>query len=212
MYRRIAPNWKRVSMAAVLVCAGGLAAVGCSAGAESDENVGITNEALLGDALPGTDAATFAAAKANFAAVENAADGLGPIFNANACGTCHQNGALGGAGQQVEARYGTLTGGVFNSLASTGGSLRQLFSLGGFNVGGLNCNSSTDSNPAPGATLFAGRVTTPTFGLGLVDSLPDSAFDTLASRESPLALLPDRDHMLTEAGRAAQQKVKPLGE
>jgi CxxC motif-containing protein (DUF1111 family) len=184
MYRRNALNWTRVSIAAVLACAGGLAAVGCSAGAESEENIGTTDEALLGDALPGTDAATFAEAKANFGAVENATDGLGPIFNANACGTCHQNGALGGAGQQVEARYGTLTNGVFNGLASTGGSLRQLFSIGGFNIGGLNCNSGTDSNPAAGATLFAGRVTTPTFGLGLVDSLPDSAFDTLASREA----------------------------
>src|SRR5450432_377743 len=184
MYRRITPNWTRVSIATVLACAGGFAAVGCSASAESGENVASsTEQALLGDALPGTDAATFAEAKANFAAVENASDGLGPIFNANACGTCHQNGALGGAGQQVEARYGTLTGGVFNGLASTGGSLRQLFGIGGFNIGGLNCNSGTDNNPAAGATIFAGRLTTPTFGLGLVDSLPDSAFDTLASRE-----------------------------
>jgi CxxC motif-containing protein (DUF1111 family) len=184
MSRRISPKWTRVSIAAVLACAGGLAAAGCSAGVGSEEVVGSTNQALLGDALPGTNAATFATAKANFAAVENATDGLGPIFNANACGTCHQNGALGGAGQQVEARYGTLTNGVFNGLASTGGSLRQLFSIGGFNVGGLNCNSGTDNNPAAGATIFAGRVTTPTFGLGLVDSLPDSAFDTLASREA----------------------------
>ena len=69
------------------------------------------------------------------------------------------------------------------SAGRTGGSLRQLFGIGGFNVGGLNCNSGTDANPAPGATIFAGRLTTPLFGLGLVDSLPDSRFDTLASRE-----------------------------
>jgi CxxC motif-containing protein (DUF1111 family) len=68
-------------------------------------------------------------------------------------------------------------------MANTGGSLRQLFGLGGFNVGGLNCQSGTDANPAPGATIFAARLVTPLFGLGLVDSLPDSAFDTLASRE-----------------------------
>ncbi|HMF41386.1 MAG TPA: di-heme oxidoredictase family protein [Polyangia bacterium] len=137
----------------------------------------------LGDALAGTNAAQFSAGKTAFATSENAADGLGPIFNERGCGTCHQNGALGGAGQQIERRYGTLTNGVFDPLANTGGSLRQLFGLGGFNVGGLNCNSGTDANPAPGATIFAGRLTTPTFGLGLVDSLPDSAFDTLASRE-----------------------------
>ncbi len=156
--------------------------LGCSAGTGAEE-VGSSSDALLGDALPGTDSATFAEARANFAEVENVADGIGPIFNANACGTCHQNGALGGAGQQIEARYGTLIGGVFNGLPNTGGSLRQLFGIGGFNLGGLNCNSGVDANPAPGATIFAGRLTTPLFGLGLVDSLPDSAFDTLASRE-----------------------------
>lgn len=183
MYRKIISNWSRVSVASLLVCVGGLGALGCSAAPGSDENVGTTDQALLGDALPGTNATTFADAKANFALVEGATDGLGPIFNANACGTCHQNGALGGAGQQVEARYGTLTNGVFNGLGNTGGSLRQLFGIGGFNVGGLNCNSGTDANPAAGATIFGGRLTTPLFGLGLVDSLPDSAFDTLASRE-----------------------------
>ena len=50
------------------------------------------------------------------------------------------------------------------SAGRTGGSLRQLFGIGGFNVGGLNCNSGTDANPAPGATIFAGRLTTPLFG------------------------------------------------
>ncbi|HEX6767517.1 MAG TPA: di-heme oxidoredictase family protein, partial [Polyangiaceae bacterium] len=142
-----------------------------------------TEQFALGDALPGTNAAAFAEARDAFATSENAADGLGPIFNERGCGTCHQNGALGGAGQQVEQRFGRLTNGVFDGMGSVGGSLRQLFGIGGFNVGGLNCNSGTDANPAPGATIFAGRLTTPLFGLGLVDSLPDSRFDTLASRE-----------------------------
>ena len=157
-------------------------AAGC--GSEPEADTTVNESALLGDALPGTNATTFADAKANFALIENNSDGLGPIFNANACGTCHQNGALGGAGQQIERRYGRLNAsGTFDTMASTGGSLRQLFGIGGFNVGGLNCNSGTDANPAPGATIFAGRLTTPVFGLGLVDSLPDSTFDTLASRE-----------------------------
>ena len=138
---------------------------------------------LLGDALPGTNAATFAEARDAFNASENAVDGLGPIFNERGCGTCHQNGAVGGAGQQVESRFGRLVNNVFDGMDSVGGSLRQLFGIGGFNIGGLNCNSGTDANPAPGATIFAGRVTTPLFGLGLVDSLPDSRFDTLAARE-----------------------------
>jgi len=147
------------------------------------DDISTSDSFALGDAPPGTNAADFAEARDAFNASENAADGLGPIFNERGCGTCHQNGVVGGAGQQVESRFGRLTNGVFDGMESVGGSLRQLFGIGGFNVGGLNCNSGTDANPAAGATIFAGRLTTPLFGLGLVDSLPDSRFDTLASRE-----------------------------
>lgn len=178
-------GWSRTMVLAVLASAEASGIAGCGS-TQREEDVGTSVEqALLGDALPGTNGTAFSAASSNFAATENAVDGLGPIFNSRACGTCHQNGALGGAGQQVESRYGKLTNGAFDAMESTGGSLRQLFGLGGFNVGGLNCQSGTDANPAPGATIFASRLTTPLFGLGLVDSLPDSAFDTLASREAP---------------------------
>jgi CxxC motif-containing protein (DUF1111 family) len=167
----------------VILVSGAAGAVGCASSSDQEETVANVEQAALGDALPGTNATTFAAAKANFGVTEDAVDGLGPIFNARGCGQCHQNGALGGAGQQVESRYGKLTNGLFDAMESSGGSLRQLFGLGGFNIGGLNCQSGTDSNPYPGATIFANRLTTPLFGLGLVDSLPDSAFDTLAGRE-----------------------------
>jgi CxxC motif-containing protein (DUF1111 family) len=182
-------QWIRCGVLGTALALGGFGCTGegdapnAPAAEAADDLTTLTSALSLGDALPGTNASTFATAKANFVATESAVDGLGPIFNQNACASCHQNGATGGAGQNIEQRYGTLTGGVFDPLAATGGSLRQLFGLGGFNIGGLNCNSGIDSNPAPGATLFAGRLTTPTFGLGLVDSLPDSAFDTLASRE-----------------------------
>ena len=104
---------------------------------------------LLGDALPGTNAASFAEARDAFNASENAATASARSSTNAAAAPATQNGALGGAGQQIERRYGTLTNGVFNGLASTGGSLRQLFGIGGFNAGpGRNCNSGTDNvNP-----------------------------------------------------------------
>jgi len=143
-----------------------------------------TDNFALGDALPGVNATTFAAAKANFGLTETQQDGLGPIFNERSCGACHANSALGGAGQQIERRYGTLTNGVFNGLGNTGGSLRQLFGIGGFNPSpGVNCNSGTDANPAPGATIFAGRVTTPVFGAGLVEQIPDGTIQGIASAQ-----------------------------
>ena len=106
-----------------------LAATSCS---DLIDDSTSTESHALGDSLPGTNAALFAEARDAFAAVETVQDGLGPIFNERACGQCHSNSALGGAGQQIERRYGTLTNGVFNSLVVTGGSLRQLFGIGGF--------------------------------------------------------------------------------
>ncbi len=152
-----------------------------------DDSVSTQSNFALGDALAGTNAALFAEARAAFTATETVQDGLGPIFNERSCGQCHSNSALGGAGQQIERRYGTLTNGVFNSLAATGGSLRQLFGIGGFTPSpGKNCNSGTDNvNPA-GATIFAGRLTTPTFGLGLVELIPDG--DDPGDRRRPAAV------------------------
>jgi CxxC motif-containing protein (DUF1111 family) len=149
-----------------------------------DDSVGSQDNFALGDALPGANAANFAANKAAFNSTETQQDGLGPIFNERACGICHANGASGGAGQQIERRYGTLTNGVFNGLGATGGSLRQLFGIGGFNPSpGVNCNSGTDSASPAGATIFAGRLTTPTFGLGLVELIPDGTIQGIAAAQ-----------------------------
>jgi CxxC motif-containing protein (DUF1111 family) len=169
-----------------LVSLGGaiaIGAVGCL-GEESDDTSVSIGAVSLGGALPGTNAAQFSAAMANFGGTETQQDGLGPIFNERSCSACHSVGATGGAGQNIERRYGTLTNGVFNSLASTGGSLRQLFGIGGYNPSpGVNCQSGTDANPAPGATIFAGRVTTPTFGAGLVELIPDSTIQAIAAAQ-----------------------------
>src|SRR5215467_3021032 len=172
---------KLLALAAMLALP--LAAAGCH---DLIDDSTTTENFALGDALPGVNATTFATAKANFGQTETQQDGLGPIFNERSCGVCHANGALGGAGQQIERRYGTLTNGVFNGLAATGGSLRQLFGIGGFNPSpGVNCQSGTDNNPAAGATRFAGRVTTPTFGLGLVELISDTTIRNIAAAQAP---------------------------
>jgi CxxC motif-containing protein (DUF1111 family) len=168
-----------LALAAILALP--LAATGCS---DLIDDATSQDNFALGDALAGVNSTTFATAKTNFGQTETQQDGLGPIFNERSCGACHSVGALGGAGQNIERRYGTLTNGVFNSLASTGGSLRQLFGIGGFNPSpGLNCQSGTDANPAPGATIFAGRVTTPTFGAGLVELIPDGTIQGIAAAQ-----------------------------
>src|SRR5262245_37929212 len=173
---------KRTIFALAAILALPLAAGGCSD--LMDESTAADNSAALGDALPGTNATLFADARAAFSSTETVLDGLGPIFNERSCGQCHSNSALGGAGQQIERRYGTLTNGVFNGLPATGGSLRQLFGIGGFDPSpGLNCNANADRNPAVGATIFAGRMTTPTFGLGLVELIPDGTIQGIAAAQ-----------------------------
>jgi hypothetical protein len=55
------------------------------------------------------------------------------VFNERGCANCHANGAIGGAGENIERRFGTFTNGAFNGLPQFGGSLRQLFSVVRFN-------------------------------------------------------------------------------
>lgn len=58
-----------------------------------------------------------------FEEVEHASDGLGPTYNAQSCGECHQNVATGGASQIAEHRTGRLANNQF--FESLGGSLIQ---------------------------------------------------------------------------------------
>jgi CxxC motif-containing protein (DUF1111 family) len=173
-------RWNQPSQ---LLLATTLLAAGC--GNLADDTTSVVS-AVLGDRLPGLqgDADLLAEANDAFNTFEDANDGLGPIFNAQACGQCHTNGAIGGAGEQIERRFGRFDNGAFNPLANEGGSLRQLFTLGQFT--GLNnqsCNVPLEREPADATVRNVGRLTTPTFGLGLVDAMPDSFFDGLVAAE-----------------------------
>jgi CxxC motif-containing protein (DUF1111 family) len=161
--------------------------VGCALGTPEalDEPATSTATAAitLGGHLPGISDADFAAALANFNLVETIDDGVGPVFNEVACGRCHTGGAQGGAGEQIERRFGRVTNGIFHDLANEGGSLRQLQTLGTFNNGTRSCTVPLEREPADANVKNVGRLTTPLFGLGLVDAMPDSFFTQLAAAE-----------------------------
>src|SRR5579884_3020787 len=91
----------KMAIAAVAVAVG----AACS-GTATDESTGQVSEAVLGDSLTGITTADFATVKANFNAPEQITDGLGPIFNERGCGNCHNNNASGGAGDNIERRFG----------------------------------------------------------------------------------------------------------
>jgi CxxC motif-containing protein (DUF1111 family) len=163
--------------------------ISADASDQPDDNTGVTEQAAtnIGDPLPGTDPTVFAAAAANFAAEEEITDGLGPVFNERACGNCHGIPVLGGSGTQIERRFGQVTNGVFfgydGGSDNEGGTLRQLFSNGTYTNGTTTCTIPVEHEPATATVHNVGRRALPLFGLGLVDAMPDSFFDFLASIE-----------------------------
>jgi CxxC motif-containing protein (DUF1111 family) len=141
----------------------------------------------IGDPLPGTDATAFAAARDNFAAEEEIEDGLGPVFNEKACGNCHGIPTVGGSGTQIERRYGSVKNGVFfgydRAPENQGGTLRQLFANTPYTFNGKTCSVAVETEPTDANIHNVGRRSLPLFGLGLVDSMPDSFFDAIVSIE-----------------------------
>ena len=84
---------------------------------------------MFGDPLPGlspADLTLFNEGKDAFEEVEEVPR-LGPIFNARSCAECHSFPTTGGGSAVNEVRFGRLSHGVFDDLASQGGSLLQLF-------------------------------------------------------------------------------------
>ena len=74
------------------------------------------------------DQATHDGDRIVFAEQETIDDGLGPVYNAQSCGECHQNPITGGNSQIVEQRAGHLVNGVFfdhpgDSLIHSRGSM-----------------------------------------------------------------------------------------
>jgi CxxC motif-containing protein (DUF1111 family) len=158
-------------------------------GAQSEpaEAVATTQQAVtaIGEALPGTDPDRFEEARENFLANEESDEGLGPLFNERGCGNCHNLPVTGGSGVQIERRFGRIRNGSFfgydGGSDNQGGTLRQLFSNGTYQNGDVTCTIPVEREPADANVLNVGRRSLPLFGLGLVDAMPDSWFDFLAS-------------------------------
>jgi CxxC motif-containing protein (DUF1111 family) len=121
----------------------------------------------LGQPLPGISAAqqaAFLAGQAQYETVETAETGLGPLYNGTSCSQCHSKPAMGGASGFSVTRFGQSSNGVFNPLTSEGGTLFEAHAT---------IPQLQDVLPAD-ANVTAKRITTPTFGDGLIDAIPDS--------------------------------------
>jgi CxxC motif-containing protein (DUF1111 family) len=97
---------------------------------------------------------------------------LGPIFNDVSCVACHRGPAPGGASRILVTRFGLTTTDGFDPLDDLGGSLLQARSI---------APEARERIPAEANTV-ARRQTTPLFGLGLIEAIPDATIRALADR------------------------------
>jgi len=127
-----------------------------------------------GDAISGLTAGQrdrFLRGRAVFDSVFTPETGLGPLFNANACGECHENPAAGGSGDEIEVHAtATHVEGVCDPLAGEGGPVVQQQA-----TPALKAALGIDQEPFPkSATARAHRSSLALFGRGLLDAVPDS--------------------------------------
>src|SRR5262245_48124075 len=121
----------------------------------------------FGHPLPGlttSQLADFAVGLDAFQEPDTPQSGLGPIFNGLSCVACHSLPAVGGSSPTNETRFGRLVNGQFDPLTELGGSLLQQFAID------PDCQEVIPAE----ANVVAQRQTTPLFGLGLMEAIPDS--------------------------------------
>lgn len=130
---------------------------------------------VTGDPLPGitpTEFQEFRRGLEDFREVEEAEEGLGPLFNGTGCAVCHNVPAIGGGSPMTELRGGYRDEtGKFHVVGGT--TLFQMFSLPDH-----RCQAVIPVE----ANVIARRAPIPLFGGGLVEAVPD---DTLLALEDP---------------------------
>jgi CxxC motif-containing protein (DUF1111 family) len=134
---------------------------------------GQTGGPLVG--LTTAELTSFRDGLADFRQEETVDSGLGPIFNDTSCVVCHAAGGVGGASRRTVTRFGKTTNGVFDPLSAQGGSLLQARAI-----------DPAFREVIPGAAnTIAKRVTTPLFGAGLIEAIPDASLIAAAAAAKP---------------------------
>lgn len=132
----------------------------------------------FGDPLPNLTAAqlaAFAEGLENFQARDDEATGLGPGFNDVSCVGCHSATAIGGASARFVIRFGRVENGHFDPLTESGGSALQQRAI----------DPMAQARVPARANVTTKRLTTPLFGTGLIEGIPDAAIIGNATRSKP---------------------------
>lgn len=102
---------------------------------------------------------------------EEVDDGLGPVYNAQACGECHQNPVSGGISQVTEMRAGHFDG--VNFIDHPGGSLIHSRAI----------DAAIQERVLPGNETRTFRTSLNTLGDGFVEAIHDSVFVHIAAHQ-----------------------------
>ncbi|MFT7677161.1 MAG: hypothetical protein ACI8QC_001138 [Planctomycetota bacterium] len=135
---------------------------------------------LQGQPISGLSAAElvlFEAGAIAFGEPLTISGGLGPIFNEQSCGACHNQPATGGHGSRLVTRFGLAANGgnPFDDLGAIGGSLLQDQAID------VQCQEVI-----PGvADVIINRATPTVFGIGLIEAIPDSVIVARANNQPP---------------------------
>jgi len=123
---------------------------------------------------------TFANDQAFFEKQEDAHDGVGPVFNAASCVSCHANPVTGGASQITEIRAGHLdaSGNFVNPSVPINGGANMITGRSLINDRAL-CPEAQEHVPAT-ETIRALRAVLNTLGDGFVEAIDDSSLITIA--------------------------------
>src|SRR5690349_196373 len=127
-----------------------------------------------GDPVAGISSAErdqFRVGFAEFTALRDEIEGLGPGYNGRSCGGCHNTPGVGGSSMTATVRAGRVDADGFTEVG--GGTLFPVLSIPRH-----QCQSQIPDT----ANVIARRMSTPTFGAGLIEAIPD---ETLLALEDP---------------------------
>jgi CxxC motif-containing protein (DUF1111 family) len=115
----------------------------------------------------------FDSDRAVFDSVKLKADGLGPVYNGQACGQCHQNPTSGGISQVTSLRAGSSNTGVF--VDHPGGSLIQDRAI----------NANFQEHVLSGNALRTFRTSLNTLGDGFVECIDSATLLAIIDNQPP---------------------------
>lgn len=115
--------------------------------------------------------ADFDAVREIFEEREVIEDGLGPVYNAQACAECHQNPVTGSGSQISEFRAGRFDGSTFRD--HRGGSL----------INDRAIDAAIQERVQPGNNVLTQRMSLNTLGDGFVECIADSTLEAVAAQQ-----------------------------